>query len=190
MAALPSEADIKLILVKRSANDPKRTLADVRCASEFCGDIGMKRPQLNEWLTLIANVSVVAGIVFLAVETRQNTDALAAQAILALIEAGNNIGQEVSRSEDFAKLVIKGHKDRSSLTELETLRYDGYVQHMMNVTEAAWAYHQRGIITDDEFHGWQLTTCYWLSFPGIAELWRSERLHFVDGYRSSVESWC
>ncbi len=27
MSALPSEADIRLILVKRAANDPKRTLA-------------------------------------------------------------------------------------------------------------------------------------------------------------------
>ena len=34
----------------------------------------MKADELNRWLTLIANISVVAGIVFLAVEIRQNTE--------------------------------------------------------------------------------------------------------------------
>ena len=34
----------------------------------------MDTDKVNRWLNLIANVSVVAGIVFLAVEVRQNTE--------------------------------------------------------------------------------------------------------------------
>lgn len=34
----------------------------------------MHADKVNQWLTLIANISVVAGIVFLAVEIRQNTE--------------------------------------------------------------------------------------------------------------------
>ena len=34
----------------------------------------MNADKINRWLTLIANISVVAGIVFLAVEVRQNTE--------------------------------------------------------------------------------------------------------------------
>ena len=36
----------------------------------------MNKNSWNEWLTLVANLSVVAGIVFLAVEIRQNTQVL------------------------------------------------------------------------------------------------------------------
>jgi hypothetical protein len=35
--------------------------------------------KLERWLTLVANLSVVAGIVFLAVELQQNTEAIQAQ---------------------------------------------------------------------------------------------------------------
>lgn len=40
----------------------------------------MKLDDLNRWLALVANVGVVTGIVFLAVELRQNNDLLEAQA--------------------------------------------------------------------------------------------------------------
>lgn len=41
----------------------------------------MKLENINGWLTLIANFGVVAGLVFLGVEVRQNTTALQAAAI-------------------------------------------------------------------------------------------------------------
>ena len=46
---------------------------------------------LNKWLTLLANISVVAGIIFLAVQVRQNTETLEQNALymrLALEDVG------------------------------------------------------------------------------------------------------
>ena len=40
----------------------------------------MKLEQFNTWLTLVANIGVIAGIVFLAFEVNQNTTALTIQA--------------------------------------------------------------------------------------------------------------
>jgi len=40
----------------------------------------MKVDQINRWLTLLANVGVIAGILFLALELQQNNELLAAQA--------------------------------------------------------------------------------------------------------------
>ncbi len=40
----------------------------------------MKKHQLNEWLSLTANIAVVAGIIFLAVEIRQNNELLRSEA--------------------------------------------------------------------------------------------------------------
>ena len=36
----------------------------------------MNTGRMNRWLTLVANISVVAGIIFLAVEIRQNTESI------------------------------------------------------------------------------------------------------------------
>jgi len=146
--------------------------------------------KLNRWLTLIANLGVVAGIVFLAVEIRQNTNAVAAQAIMNLNEFGNETARSVSLDENFAKLVTKGHQDPDSLTELEVERYVIYVQHLLNVAEAAWTFRQRGLILDEEFQGWQNSTCSWLAQPGVEKMWKSGRLHFIDEFKTSTETWC
>ena len=52
----------------------------------------MRSEQLNDWLTLAANLAVLAGIIFLAIEISQNTDMMRTQinqsrAELAMIEA-------------------------------------------------------------------------------------------------------
>jgi len=146
--------------------------------------------KLNRWLTLGANLGVLVGIVFLSVEIRQNTNAVAAQAILSLNEFGNETSRSVSLDEDFAKLVTTGHQDPESLTELEEERYVIYVQHLLNVSEAAWTFRQRGLISDEEFQGWQKSTCSWLAQSGVDKLWKSGRLHFIDEFRSSAETWC
>ena len=43
---------------------------------EFCPEKRLKSDHVNRWLTLFANLSVVAGIVFLAYELRQNNELL------------------------------------------------------------------------------------------------------------------
>ncbi len=78
MSAMPSKAAIRLLLVKRSANDPKRTCASLPSipVDSIAGDYDLNADRVNRWITLFTNVSVVAGIIFLAVEVRQNTDSL------------------------------------------------------------------------------------------------------------------
>ena len=44
--------------------------------------------RLNQWMTLAANVGVLIGIIFLAYEIRQNTDAVHAQTREAILAAG------------------------------------------------------------------------------------------------------
>ena len=51
----------------------------------------MDNVKLNKWFTLLVNLSVVAGIVFLGIEVRQNTQTLEQNALymrLALMDVG------------------------------------------------------------------------------------------------------
>lgn len=45
----------------------------------------MNSAKLNDWLTLIANIAVVGGIVFLAIELRQNNELLRSESRQALV---------------------------------------------------------------------------------------------------------
>ena len=64
-----------------AAFDPKQTWLRNLTRGPFFGWLIVNMSKLNEWLTLLTNVAVVAGIIFLAVEIRQNNELLQSQLI-------------------------------------------------------------------------------------------------------------
>jgi hypothetical protein len=85
--------------------------------------------KLNRWLTLLANLSVVAGIVFLGIEVRQNTQTLEQNALymrLALMDVGYEQTADwrnmLVADEGIGDLWKKGCQ--SELSEEEATKYD------------------------------------------------------------------
>ena len=65
--------------------------------------------KLNERLTLIANLSVVLGIVFLAVELQQNTQAIQAQTRDSLTEKQNGVRSFDRRDSGTGRSLVAEH---------------------------------------------------------------------------------
>ena len=66
----------------------------------------MNSSKVNEWLALIANVAVVGGIIFLAIEIRQNNELLRSESRQALITNDvASLAANFQNADVFAKLV-------------------------------------------------------------------------------------
>ena len=108
----------------------------------------MKFDKANNWLTLIANIGVIAGILFLAFEIRQNNELLAQQSRAV------GIGQMFSTLERLIEnphLLELADSDVESLTPIQRRQRE-----LMGIrTLAAWEYQwgewQRGLIDDFEW---------------------------------------
>lgn len=69
----------------------------------------MNNSKINDWLTLIANVAVVGGIFFLAIELRQNNELLRSESRQTLIANDVvSLTANLENSDVFAKLVSGG----------------------------------------------------------------------------------
>ncbi len=66
----------------------------------------MKTESLSRWLTLGANLGVIAGIVFLAIELRQNNDLLAADARFNRLQVSWNGWQSLAENGDLTDLIV------------------------------------------------------------------------------------
>jgi len=99
----------------------------------------MDRDKLNKWLTLTANLAVVAGIVFLAFELRQNNELLKAEirTIRHNVRAADYL-LPVEHEQYANALIKKRHGD--SLTEYERL--------ILNRTIAATLYNYQYVFTE------------------------------------------
>ena len=66
----------------------------------------MNSSRINDWLSLIANVAVVGGIVFLGVEVRQNNELLRSESRQALIANDvTSLSANIENPAPFARLV-------------------------------------------------------------------------------------
>ena len=97
---------------------------------------------LNKWLTLLANISVVAGIIFLAIEVRQNTKTLEQNALyirLALMDVG------YEQTADWRNMLVADEKigalwEKGCRTELDQKESIDY-----SYLSATWIVQQRNL---------------------------------------------
>ena len=95
----------------------------------------MDRDTQNWWLTLLANLGVLAGLVFVGLEIRQNTSQLRADASYSITASVNEMNAGIYGDPTLADLVLRGEQDLSVLNPIERLRFNAFQFSRLNVAE-------------------------------------------------------
>jgi len=103
----------------------------------------MKLHSVNEWLTLIANVGVLAGIIFLALEIQQNSEALLAGSRQDLLEADLFI---LDNLMDYPQLYNPANT--GNLAGEDIPRRDAYFVSILRIREFAWQQYNNGHVDE------------------------------------------
>ena len=109
----------------------------------------MKKIDLGQTITILANIGVIAGIAFLVVELQQNNEFLAAQARSESLNLKQADAMLVLENPDLARAVIKGGNNEP-LSDYESLLLTRYVGFVFSNLEATYAEVQRGLIDVDD----------------------------------------
>ena len=145
--------------------------------------------KLNQWLTLVANLSVVAGILFLAVELRQNTAAIRAQTRDALTEKQMEIVGWQATTPELATLHAKV-MDGEELSTAELVQFSGFVIAQFREWENSHYQFSAGLFTAPEFEArresWR-TLLTGASSSGYIQTWRRFRLTFAPSFRAELD---
>ena len=149
----------------------------------------MKLSDLNEWLTLAANLGVLAGIVFLALEIQQNTDAVRSSTIQGITNVSMDVLRAYAADHDLAELRLKGEADPSSLSEVEAFQYFShnrqYWLHFQNV----YLQHQLGVLGDDLWRTYHRIVCAdFDQRPGLRSTWSDHSSVLDPRFVALVES--
>lgn len=90
----------------------------------------MARVNLGQWVNTLANLGVIAGIVFLAAELNQNNEFLELEAKATLSENLQNGWDRISSDPGLVALFIKD-RNGEELAEAEELRLNAYWMGML-----------------------------------------------------------
>lgn len=110
----------------------------------------MDTDRVNRWLTLVANAAVIAGIVFLGLELRQNTEMMRAQSRTDMSQGAIHLMTLNVNDKVYVEAMLRGFQGKA-LDEIE--------EEQLHRTLIAWteywdnvAYlHGVGLYDDDEF---------------------------------------
>ena len=82
----------------------------------------MKKIDLAQIVTMLANIGVVVGLVFLTLEIRQNTAQMRTQGAYSIYQSVETLNQAVYADEEFADLLHRGETSFKDLDPVEQSR--------------------------------------------------------------------
>ena len=152
----------------------------------------MKLSELNDWLSLAANIGVVGGIIFLAIEINQNNALLRSETRQSLV--GNDVvslTMNIENADVFAKLVTS-----ESLSAEEQLRLS--FMYSIDIRNREFEYFQyiNGLLDEESWRSYQQVILFNHSTPRGRKWWDEvgrtivypEFAAIVDGLLNSAPS--
>ena len=148
--------------------------------------------RLNQQLTLIVNISVVIGIIFLAVELRQNTQAIQAQTRDSITEKQMTYLGWQATSPELAAVLAKGDSaGYPSLSVAEAHQWRGYVGGQMREWENSFYQYEQGLFTADELEArrerWRSGMSDFPSSAAYRDFWATIRNGFAPNFRAEID---
>ncbi len=135
----------------------------------------MDSDRANRWLTLGANIAVLAGLVALVVEIRTNTAAVQA----AAVQEGTNSSREyllnIALDEDLSRIRQTGRMNLEELSEPEAYRF--YLQSRGNwlYLQNMWIQTELGVFDERAWESTNKIICSFFTQLGWRQDWENHR---------------
>ncbi len=141
---------------------------------------------LKKWAYLAeigSAIAVVASLIYVGYELNQNTSAVRASNWQAVLEYAYAPQLVVLQNADVANILIKSRSTYDGLTEEERLRFDMYAQNSFHVWQAAYLYHQQGLLEDGAWESVDVGMRSFLEYPedGHRGFWEGFRYIYDSG---------
>ena len=148
----------------------------------------MKGIDVGRAVGILANVGVIAGIVFLAIEINQNTEMMEAQMSQARTEAAMAEAQSIYNSE-YVLPLLDSIDQGQSLTNMERQRFAHYLRAFnRNQDNQLWQYRQ-GLLGENIPRSIRSAVRAELAARPLArEIWASTKDIYTDDYVEMVDA--
>ena len=132
----------------------------------------MKKVDPVRLVGVVANLGVLAGIVFLAVEVRQNTRSMEVDAyedvVAQIIDASNIYVLEPERMEE---IWLNLRTPRDELSQFEATRTTAYVMNLLRHGSLVYLQYQRGVIREETMRSGLTIISTVFCTPFVREVW-------------------
>ena len=115
----------------------------------------------------ISGIAVLATLIYLSVQVRQNTKATKASSFHQVQREFNSWLISLARSSEMADILLKGNITPSSLNDLERVRYFGMIMTNFHVFETLYTEFCEGTASKEQWESEERSFIRLLALPGV-----------------------
>jgi hypothetical protein len=142
----------------------------------------MKKIEIGQTIGILANIGVIAGIVFLGYELRQNTSVALATASQSMANAESQL---LGQLLDYPEVIFLFSKP--DLTDEEVVRLYAFLVIWARTYESHWSQYRAGVIDEQTLLRYEGAFITGLSFPRNRNWWRNIRGSFDGRFRARID---
>jgi len=138
---------------------------------------------------IVGAAGVIATLIYLAIQIRQNTIATNRAAVRDTVES-NTTALASLLDEGVSELFIKGLKSLDSLSDVERYRFDNAFYQWVSSCEQAFIDKRDGIFAAESFLVYENAIVGYLLTPGGKQWWNERQAWFSLPFRTDVNTLC
>ena len=148
----------------------------------------MLKLKLSEWASvaeIIGGLAIVASLLFVGLEVRENTRVTMLTSDRALDQQNLALNLSITNSSDFAEILVRAEMNRDTLSEVERARFDNYCFSRFGGYENVVANFAEGFVSEGEYNVWAEHFKYRFDKPGYRQFW----IEYRSGYFKRFRDW-
>jgi len=148
----------------------------------------MNSDRLNHWMTLGANIGVLAGIIFLILELQQNTVATRLEAASNFQNTFSEIELFIAGNPEFAELLRKG-REGEEIAPANQLRLSVFYGNVLFTWQYTHFQYLSGALDEDIWIGTQTKWARLMSDDrGLYDNWQNSKFEFSPAFNEQIVS--
>ena len=141
---------------------------------------------LSALANLVAAIGVIATLIYLAVQIRQNNNQLRGAATVAVYDYQRSLTETLTRDQELYKIALRGNEDLNSLDSWERQRFTIWCIQETGMWEMCHGLWKQGALEEDIYRGKEK---YWLelhSSTGRREWWNRHKIMLNERFCREV----
>jgi hypothetical protein len=137
---------------------------------------------------VIGAIAVVISLIYVALQIRQNTNAVRSATAQTVHEHFAKWYHLVAADDELAQIVPKGLRDYGSLSEKERVRLVATFMAFLSYSQNAFLKWREGLLAPSLWRGWELVIMNLVCAPGGKAFWKERAYMFGDEFRRYIEA--
>ena len=140
---------------------------------------------------VVGLVGIILSLIFLGYELKRANDIAEAEAVAAIYGMTNEMGLVMAENPELSRVFSQAQSNFEALSPDDRWTFYVLLEYVINVNEAAWKYHDQGIIDRDEADHYTSGLCRLIGHDlSLAAAWRSNKENRLPGFYEYVTRVC